>query len=387
MKKTLIALAVLGATSSFAMAASNITLYGKVSEGVIATKIKGEDATTQMKSGFDAGSRWGIKGVEDLGNGYKVGFVLEQGFNADDGTASSTRQFHRESQLYVAGDFGKVGVGRFGSLSSGTGSYSILCGWALGTSYTSGSFNNYDGTLRVDNGIVYVSPAMGGFTVHAMYSNGLAGDTAKWSENNHYYGLGVKYQEAAIKSSLILEANDGKGTGTDAVTAGSVITQNQFVALGLGDKDAYKDWAKTEITAATADKEAAYAVNFGFEYNLGEVTPMFAYRYQTQDDVAESHTFGLSAKAAVAGGTAKVGVRYRIEKLDGTAKQKAVTDGKDDDGSVWAINAAYEYKLSKRTTLWSYGGYADGSDMLAKASKADVNYNGWQLGVGLTHNF
>ncbi len=59
------------------------------------------------------GSRWGIKGVEDLGNGYKVGFILEQGFTIDDGAEGGSNQaFNRESSLYLDGSFGRVTFGR-----------------------------------------------------------------------------------------------------------------------------------------------------------------------------------------------------------------------------------------------------------------------------------
>ena len=89
MKKTLIAAAVMAA-SGVAFAASNVTLYGVIEEGVLLEKAKHQDTTVQLKSGFDQGSRWGIKGVEDLGNGYSVGFILEQGFTADDGNAATS---------------------------------------------------------------------------------------------------------------------------------------------------------------------------------------------------------------------------------------------------------------------------------------------------------
>lgn len=326
----------------------------------VSTSVEGVDSPTkvQMKSGFRNGSRWGIKGVEDLGNNYKVGFVLEQGFNADTGNASSsTRAFHRESQMYVAGDFGKVGFGRFGSLASGAGSYSMLGGWALGTSYTTGGFNSFDGTLRVNNGVVYVSPTFGGFTVSAMYSNGTTDDTEKWSENDHYYGIGATYKNAGLNLDLIFEAQDNKGV--KAAVTGPV-----------------KDLINT-----------LYQIDFGASYDFGVITPMFAYRYQTQDDVGQAHTFGLSAKAPVAGGTVKAGVRYRLEKADGAAKRVLNAVNADDDGSVWTINAAYEYPLSKRTTLWAYAGYADGNDLLGKKYVNDINYNGWQAAVGMTHNF
>ena len=68
MKKTLIAAAVMAA-SGIAFAASNVTLYGVIETGVVVQKAKHHDTNVAMVSGFDSGSRWGIRGVEDLGNG------------------------------------------------------------------------------------------------------------------------------------------------------------------------------------------------------------------------------------------------------------------------------------------------------------------------------
>ena len=44
-----------------------------------------------------------------------------------------------------------------------------------------------------------------------------------------------------------------------------------------------------------------------------------------------------------------------------------------------------EYPFSKRTNLWTYAGYADGAK--GWKNEADVNYNGWQVGLGLLHKF
>lgn len=89
MKKTLAALAVLGAFAGSAMAA-DVTLYGALDTGFEYkhTKLTGDKAVDKfdMQTGWDTGNRWGLKGSEDLGNGYKVGFKLESGFNGDDGT-------------------------------------------------------------------------------------------------------------------------------------------------------------------------------------------------------------------------------------------------------------------------------------------------------------
>ena len=358
MKKSLIALAVLGA-SSVAFAASNVTLYGVIDTGVLVQKAKHQDTTVGLNSGFVTGSRWGIKGVEDLGNGYNVGFVLEQGYDSDTGapTAASSKDkvFGRESQLFVQGGFGKLGFGRFGSLSSGAGSYHILTGWALTTSYGLSSWTSEIGTSfsRVDNAVVYVTPNFNGLTLSAMYSNKLKGEdqAEKWSKNNHYYGIGAKYNANAITSSLIFEAKQIK-------------------------------------EAADKNKNTQYAINFGFEYNLGSVTPMFAYQYAWQDEGKKTNMFGLSAKVPVAGGDVLAGARYLF------GKDKSLPATGDQDVNSWNIGVAYGYPLSKRTKLNAYAGYADSGkgwkDRYTKAADATAiipNYNGYQLYVGMVHTF
>ena len=343
MKKTLIAAAVMAA-SGIAFAASNVTLYGVIEEGVVLEKAKHGDTLVKLTSGFDQGSRWGIKGVEDLGNGYAVGFILEQGFNADDGGESvADKAFGRESFLYLTGNFGRVGFGRTGTLSSGAQSNTILTGWALGTGYGISSWTSKIGTSfsRVDNAVAYQTPSFGGFKISAMYSNGTTGDDEKWSKNNHYYGIGTLYNANAIKSSLIFEAVDHKNT-------------------------------------ADPKQKTTYVINYGLEYNIGEWTPMFAYQWANQDDGRKTHMFGLSTKVAVGGGDALLGARYLF------GKDKAIVDG-DDKVRSWNIGAAYVYPLSKRTAVKAYAGYGDS----AKGWKdtEEVVYNGYQVFLGLRHSF
>ena len=88
MKKTLAAMAVLSAFAGSAFAA-DVTVYGVVDLGLNYQhqKVGDADATDKLTqySGQNSGSRFGLKGTEDLGNGYKVGFNLENSFKADDG--------------------------------------------------------------------------------------------------------------------------------------------------------------------------------------------------------------------------------------------------------------------------------------------------------------
>lgn len=123
MKKSLLVMAVLGAFGASAMAA-DVTVYGIVDLGLkfsrVDTDVAGTDAENklEMASGGQSGSRFGIKGSEDLGNGMTVGFSLENGFSADDGSlGNSGRLFGREALVYLNGSFGEVAFGRMGQLS------------------------------------------------------------------------------------------------------------------------------------------------------------------------------------------------------------------------------------------------------------------------------
>ena len=409
MKKTLIAAAVM-ATSGIAFAASNVTLYGVIEEGVLLEKAKHADTTVQLRSGFDQGSRWGIKGVEDLGNGYSVGFILEQGFSADDGNVANagngtTSGFTREAFMYVNGDFGKFGAGRTGTLASGAQSNHILTGWALGTGLGLSSWTSAIGTSfsRTNNSVVYATPVFSGFSVHAMYSNGTSntlgeeGDANKWSKNNHYYGLGVKYAGGPANASLIFEAADNKSnfdvtspvtTADDALGLANAFGNK----LGLG-KTYFK--AASGTTEANFDDEfegrfkakTAYGITAGGSYDFGVIQLMGIYQYAWQSDFYKQHAFGIGEKTPVAGGTFGFGTRMLLGKLEGTAKDILVDteSGQSDKYRVWNIGANYKYPLSKRTSLWTFAGYSKGSKFYKDVDVGAMN--AWSAGFGMIHTF
>ena len=118
MKKSLIALAVLAASGA-AMAQSSVTLYGVADAGV--TYLNGADNWSGVTSGNNLTSRLGFRGTEDLGGGLKANFVLEGGFNLDNGDGASGYagakagegfQFKRRSTVGLSGGFGEVRMGR-----------------------------------------------------------------------------------------------------------------------------------------------------------------------------------------------------------------------------------------------------------------------------------
>ena len=135
-----------------------------------------------------------------------------------------------------------------------------------------------------------------------------------------------------------------------------------------------------------------YGVNFGVSYDLGSITPQFGYAFTTQEDVAKQHVIGLSATTPVAGGKAMFGTMYVLGSLDGMAKN---TYGvAEDKYRLLTINAMYDYPLSKRTTVYGYAGWTDGSKLYKKTgnvsnlfSGSTVNTNGYAVQVGLMHKF
>ena len=118
MKKTLLALAVLGTFAGVASAQSSVTIYGIVDASIVSMDngATTNGRTTRMDSGRDSASRIGFKGVEDLGNGLKATFLLESGFAADTGAlASANSLFNRLSYVGLeSNSWGGLRLGRHG---------------------------------------------------------------------------------------------------------------------------------------------------------------------------------------------------------------------------------------------------------------------------------
>ena len=195
MKKTLAALAVLGAFAGSAMAA-DVTLYGAIDQALSYTysdvktfdgsKTVDGDNKFEMASGIDTPSRWGIKGVEDLGNGYKVGFKLEGGINTDDGTmGQDDRLFGREAALTVYGPFGELAFGRMGGIASSAGTYDML---AYVESFDGGdnAVWGFSASDRYDNMITYATPRVAGLQGVVQYSFKM--DTVNEDKTTHIEG-------------------------------------------------------------------------------------------------------------------------------------------------------------------------------------------------------
>jgi predicted porin len=200
MKKNLIHLAVaaLAFPAGYASAQSNVQIYGSVDLGfahrgdAVASGVGDQNA---VDSGIAAGNRLGFKGAEDLGNGYKVIFDLEAGFNTDTGQGAA-QLFNRQAWLGVSGNFGTLTAGRQYShhfvyaatldpFAAGTvAEYRNLFQNIAGTSGGGGVIDGLFDPTRIDNALTYVSPKFSGFSVAATYSPNAQGQEGSLPETS-----------------------------------------------------------------------------------------------------------------------------------------------------------------------------------------------------------
>ncbi len=115
MKKSLLALAVLGAFAGVAQAQTSVTIYGSFDAGVRNQQdqnVGGNSKTTMSSTGTYNSNRLGFKGVEDLGGGLNAHFTLESAFNSGTGAADTTRHFGRSAFVGLGGQWGSIDLGR-----------------------------------------------------------------------------------------------------------------------------------------------------------------------------------------------------------------------------------------------------------------------------------
>jgi predicted porin len=183
MKKKLIVSALLAAAAQLASAQStggNVTIYGMIDMAVVRESGGVAGPTTKVTSGTTGGSRLGFKGSEDLGNGLKALFLLENGFQGDTGAmGQGGLLFGRQAYVGLQGGFGTVLVGR-----QYTPHYMVQVfadpfgsGWVADSKNLLGTTGN--SFSRMDNTVKYISPGFSGVTVELVAAPGeVSGDSA-----------------------------------------------------------------------------------------------------------------------------------------------------------------------------------------------------------------
>ena len=386
MKKSLIAVSVLGAFAAGAASATDIQLYGLINPGLTFISSNGDyaGAETQnsfsMEEGKEFGSRWGIRATEEINSDLKVGFVLESGFRSDTGAlgavSNTGRIFDREAHLDLHTSYGKLSFGRmplFGSVLGADGLFRAIDPlWANYTSaFGSGQATASDWT-RVDNAISYVTPTFAGLTGYAMYS--LKKDYTKdgeesMAESDRYASLAVRYQNGNLEGILV----------ADMTMYGSVDSK------------------------APADVDNGYTVTLGGNYSFSNGLKLLAFVQYFDDQYLNSAARagvtldGLmhvtdqdkaNAYGYVSGYGLSLGMNYPIGEgtLKGQVAYRDMDNTDDVDFNRWYVALGYDYPLSKRTNLYAMTGFTQ-EKVENNVTKEEATPYGYELSVGIVHRF
>lgn len=379
-KKSLAAVAVLGAFAGSAFAAE-VTMYGVIDTGLMYTyeDVADGNATTDLEQhtlglegGINSSNRFGVKGTEELGNGMKVGFKLENGFKSDTGALKTEDTlFDREASVSLYGDFGTLSMGRMGGVASSAGTYDIV--YSMADAFDGGD-NNILGLAisgRSDNMITYQTPKFAGLQGTFQYSFNQSGaEKDQSSNNNQFFATAITGEFGNLNVVGAYEytnrnKDDRKYVRKDA----------QTVYLG-GNYDC--GFAKTFVMAQYF--EGADAA-FGFEL-LGEDSIMDA---TESAQGMKGYGLHLGTIVPVMNGDLTAALYYVDGKIEGV-KEIDTHVSEDFDASYIGGSVRYEYPLSKRTSVYVGGGAAQAKIDNGNDSSDYKEFIG-QAYTGLTHRF
>ncbi len=374
-KTTLLAMAV--SAAAFSVQAAQVSLYGSVSTGVLyqnqASLSGGEkpqeskDSFT-MESGFWGDSIWGITGEEDLGNGWTVGFTLENEFGSDTGEMAGADPegsvlFDSQAYLRIGNDKVNFAFGNIGGLASAGGDFDLLCAFDPMEAFVGvaglGAFASKD-FASGNMAVVEVTPRER-FKVSLMGNTGDDDSNAKWSDRDHYYGLGVSYENGPLALAAIAEMR------------------------------------KYDRQAGWSDNDDSWIFTVAAAYDFEVIRPSFVYQHASKTrefaagDISDAaynfDSFMLGATAPLGQGTLRASVQYVKGENDAVS---------DEEGNATILGLAYTYDMSKRTTLYGAAFYSVGGDGLDKDLGTNemafglmdrAEYNSVGFGVGLVHTF
>jgi predicted porin len=340
MKKSLLALAVLGAFASAASAQSSVTLSGSVDAGVKA--LGSNYSLGGSQSGYNA---FTISGKEDLGGGMNAFFVLNHRFNIANGkqntstTSGANDVFWRNSFVGLGGGFGDVRLGRMlMPLQDMNGGFDAFDTGYVGSTHTGGA----TATVRANNAIYYRSPNFGGLTFHAAIA---AAEGQYLAETSGTFAAGGA--AFSIPSALL---NSERPQGLSLRYAAGPLN------LGVA-------WDKNTGDYDTIGVYGSY--NFGFMTLFGQ------YETGTINNAAgtaeeDTDAYSISAKIPMGAFTWKVGYL-------GLSSSRANGDG-------YKLGGGVEYALSKRTSLYSNIGQVGGD-------RPTGTQDDFQFDIGITHKF
>ena len=385
-KKTIAALAVAGAFGTMAAGAvyaADVTLYGVVDLGLKYSHVdadqSGVDAVDklEMKSGSQSGSRFGIKGAEDVGNGLKVGFQLENGFMADSGEFKTYgKLFDRQATVALSSDFGTLTMGRVGGIGSGAG-FDLVYGYGDAFDGGSGDVLGLLQSARYDNMVTYQTPKFAGLQATVQYSFNESSTNTTNREGssavNRYASTALTGNFGALQTVLAYEFQNYKSFGADEHEHEH--DDGQIVYLG-GNYDC--GFAKTFVMGQYFKGIQGSGANALASMVKGAELTSFDTDF---DKGVKGFGAHLGTIVPISNGDLTVGAYY----VDGTA-ETSKTGVEERDFDYMGLATKYEYRLSKRTSVYLAAGYYKATlDATTKADEVEEKVG--EVFTGLTHAF
>ncbi|KVM69365.1 porin [Burkholderia ubonensis] len=381
MKKTLIVAALSGVFATAAHAQSSVTLYGLIDAGITYTNNQGGHSAWQQSTGSVNGSRWGLRGAEDLGGGLKAIFTLENGFGINNGTLKQNgREFGRQAFVGLSHSvYGSVTLGRqYDSVVDYLGPLSLT-----GTQYGGTQFahpfdnDNLNNSFRINNAVKYQSADYNGLKFGALYGFSNSSNFA----NNRAYSVGASYSFMGFNvAAAYMQLNNNVNGLAQAFSDPGAVTG---------------DWT------FAASRQRTWGA--GLNYSFGPATAGFVFtQTRLTDSVAISAgqsgvTGGITG---LSGGTRfnnyEINGRYALTPALSLAGSYTYTDGRIVGQSPkWhQFNLQAAYALSKRTDVYLQGEYqkvnSDGLPLRANINGlGTASSNNKQVAVtaGLRHRF
>ncbi|MBG7620454.1 porin [Herbaspirillum sp. AP02] len=394
MKKSLLALAVLGAFAGAAQAQSSVTIYGIVDTGVVyqskvATTNGGTGSKFGLNSGIIQGSRIGFKGAEDLGGGLSAVFNLEAGFSNDTGglqgsdATTGSNLFRRKSVVGLAGGFGTVLLGRQTDFADTISAYTAVNDFGGWVNNSGSGLDRLQGT-RTNNSISYTTTNLSGFTGNLMYG---FGETAGQTSAGQSFGVGGKYDNGPL----------GLGINYYQSKAGSTPSDVSLIP-------ATSTTASVNTLSANAGSSAQKVLNVAASYQFGPARVYGNYSRVKQDlntqanltaigvgslTTLTNRTLARSNKADIY----EIGTAYSLtpslKLLAAVDHTRATFDGVGTKAKLTQVSLGSDYWLSKRTDLYAFLAYTKASDLVNPGVSDSTGNDGNQgaVAVGIRHKF
>ncbi len=327
MKKSLLALAVLGAFASAASAQSSVQLFGTIDVG--AKYLKNDGHSRQLSEETDGvnSSEIRLQGIEDLGGGLKAGFNIRSGLNPDTGTVSSTKFWNRRSTVSLYSGAGELRLGRDYVPTFWTQALFDPFGFnGLGST---GNVARYV-QVRQDNSIGYFLPSnLGGLYGQLMAAASEAGSSG--DKGGRYVGgqLGFRagpFDVAAAYSELRLPSDAQNKT----FNVGGSWNFGFLKLMGYYDREKQATFKETrgEIGAAIPFGQSEVRVGYDrskYNPNVGSSS--------TVDNIKATYQYNLSKRTAMYGTIARLANKDNTSvSLPGSFAGFAPTAGGDSKG-------------------------------------------------------